>query len=120
MESAQPVLETASGGPQSIPSGPWAYAGTVSGAHPYPSGWWAVPASERGLWAAAKLSEGWGIGYGAAASQLLGALHSIPVASIVMLVLTLYLASHVRPKPCTHPRKCRSSVLKKSLLPPTS
>ena len=81
------------GGPQAGSSGQWAsHAGASSGEQPYRPWWWTLPASERGVWAAAKLTEGWG----AAASQLLAALQSIPLSSLLLLALTLYLANHVR------------------------
>ena len=73
----------------------WAFSGPRAAAeaqYQVPPWWWAGVAAERGAKATASFGRGWGT----SARQLLGALASVPVSSWVLLLLTLYLARHVR------------------------
>ena len=72
--------------------GPRGAADAGLGQYQVPPWWWAGVAAERGAQAAVSLGTGWG----AFARQLLGAVTSVPIFSWVLLLLTLYLARHVR------------------------
>ncbi len=73
-------------------TGPRGPADAALGQYQMPPWWWAGMAAERGAQAAVSLGSGWG----AFARQLLGAVASVPIFSWALLLLTLYLARHVR------------------------